>query len=216
MVKIKLLGELGRKFGREFDLQIDTPIEAIRAIGCQVRGFLEYLEQSSNNGVGYQLVTTDPFGLTEEQLGWYVRGEYLIIAPRLELEGGVFRIIAGVALVGLALAVPGGVFGVSATTIGLMGASLILGGISQLLTPKPKATDSKKDDSFLIDRAAETGRQGSPVPIWIGECYIQDLTVLSSSLTVNEYVVTPPAAIAPPTPPAAISENDGDNLAGTF
>lgn len=190
MVKVKLLGELGRRFGREFELNITTPAEAIRAIGYQVDGFFAHLEQSRQAGVDYRVVTNNPIGLEAEQCLEYIPSGLVVIAPQISGRGGFGRILAGVALVAIALAVPAATFGLtSMTTIGLVGAGLILNGFSQLLAPKAKSSNnnSERDNSFLIDRAANVGDQGQPIPVWIGERYITGLVVLSSALYVNEY-----------------------------
>ena len=210
LVKVKLLGELGRRFNREWVLDIQTPVEALRAIGVQARGFFEFLEQSESRGIVYRLVTNDPFGLSLEQTEWFISGDSLVIAPMIRARGGLGRVLLGVALITVALAVPASAFGLtSMTSIGLAGAALVLNGLSQMLSPKPKSSKSERDDSFLIDRAAQTGNQGQAVPLLIGgDLYFEPVAVLSSSLSVNEYSILPPAPIAPPQPPPDVDTGD--------
>jgi predicted phage tail protein len=38
MVTIRLLGEAGRRFGRQFKLAVKTPAEAVRALCVQIPG----------------------------------------------------------------------------------------------------------------------------------------------------------------------------------
>lgn len=210
LTKVKLLGELGRRFGREWVLDIQTPVEALRAIGVQARGFFEFLEQSTKNGVDYRLVSGNPLGIGEDQLDWYLSGDCLVIAPIIRAKGGIGRVLLGVVLVGVALAVPASALGLSSmTTIGLVGGSLILSGLSQMLSPKPKSSKSERDDSFIVDRAAQTGNQGQAVPLLIGgDLYFEPVAVLSSSLSVNEYSILPPAPIAPPQPPPDVDTGE--------
>lgn len=187
LVKVKLLGVLGKKFGREFELDIRTPAEAIRAIASQINGFAGFLESSESQGLAYRVVTLCPEGLDEQGLLLPIEGQRLAIAPVVIGSGAFGRILLGVALIGAAFLIPGGFLGLSATTIGLVGASLVLGGISELLTAKPKTPkDKKNSESFLFDRAQEVGNQGSPVPVLYGTRYITDLAVISSGLSVDE------------------------------
>lgn len=190
MKKIKLLGSLGKRFGREFEMEVRHPLEAIKALCCQIKGFAQYLYYASDElGVQYRVVVEDPQGRDESNLH-YPMGNYdtIVIAPIASGSGGFGRILLGAVLVGLSFAVPAvGWFGVSGTTIGLMGGALILQGISQMIAPQKKTPkDREKQDSFLFDRAAEVGRQGSPVPLLIGERIIELQIVLSSGLVTNE------------------------------
>jgi predicted phage tail protein len=118
--------------------------------------------------------------------------------------GGVGKIIAGVALVALSFALPGstiGLFGLG--TIGLtafaapvlaIGASLVLGGVSQLLTPAPRlaapgAGGNREVDpreSFSFSGIQNTSRrQGIPVPIVYGETIVGSVVISAGIDTVR-------------------------------
>ena len=56
-VTVKLLGELGRKFGREYRFLVRSPRDVISALSRQVDGFKEYLCMAHENNVGFKLVT---------------------------------------------------------------------------------------------------------------------------------------------------------------
>ena len=189
-MKIKLLGELGRLFGRHYELDITTPSEAIRAIGVQKSGFIEYLNTSHEKGVMYKVITKgNLYGLTEEQLQLPAE-EFVIIAPTVAgSSGGLVRGLLGVTLVAAALIVPGGVsllgMSISSSAMGLLGASLILGGISSLLSPTPKKPKDKKEEersSYLIDRAGTVINQGAAVPLSYGEILLTDPIPVSSGI----------------------------------
>ena len=42
MTKIHLLGKAGKKFGKEFNLEIKNVKQALRAIACQRKGFYNF------------------------------------------------------------------------------------------------------------------------------------------------------------------------------
>jgi predicted phage tail protein len=122
----------------------------------------------------------------------------LIIAPIVSGAGSVGRILLGVALIAVAIAVPGAAFagvgfsaaagaGFGATLAafaGNVGISLVLTGVAQLLAPSPKTPgDNEKNDSFLFDRATETSNQGLPIPLLYGRFLAASPLIVSSSIT---------------------------------
>jgi predicted phage tail protein len=103
--------------------------------------------------------------------------------------GAVGRIIAGAVLVAVGLFVPGiGALGVQ-LIVGV-GASLILGGVAQLLTPVPTMNtgkDSEKDPrkSYSFSGIQQTSRQGVPVPIVYGETLVGSVVISAGIDTVQ-------------------------------
>lgn len=99
--------------------------------------------------------------------------------------GGVGKIIAGVALVAAAFFTGGatiGLLGLAApvavsTVLAGIGASLVLGGVAQLLTPTPKindpaapkaADDADPRKNYSFSGIQNVSRQGVPVPVVFG------------------------------------------------
>jgi predicted phage tail protein len=121
--------------------------------------------------------------------------------PVVAGAGAVGRIIAGIALIALAIAVPGIGGGVAATifgkafsaislSIGLAGASLVLGGVAQLLTPTPKiaqGADNQDDPrkSYSFSGIQNTSRAGTPVPIVYGETVVGSVVISAGIDTVQ-------------------------------
>lgn len=54
--KVKLYGELGDKFGREWNLDINSASEAIRALDVNNKDFRPYMINSEKNGIAYKVV----------------------------------------------------------------------------------------------------------------------------------------------------------------
>lgn len=190
MVKVKLLGELGRRFGRYYEFMARNPRDIISALSNQLDGFREYLSTAHENGIGFKLINKEPEGMGYEGVG--MSCERLIIAPIISGSGSNFgQILIGAALIGLSF-VPG--LGTITIATGLtvgaalfgIGASLVLTGIAGLLTPPVKTpSDSKKKDSYLFDRAAELTTQGYPVPLLYGRFLANAPLVISSAINTE-------------------------------
>lgn len=214
MVTIRLLGEAGRRYGRRFQLAVKTPAEAVRALCLQIPGLRQYLLESGEKGISWRVVTDHAEGLEDEQLLWPM-SKRMVLAPLPAGRGGVGKIIAGVALVALAILVlPGAIafgtiaLGGLAAPVGAIGLSLIFGGVSDLLTPTPKmpnvkgglgsglggssATSGRSREeqlnSFAFDKSNANTVQGEVVPVLYGERIIGALPVLSFGLELQNFL----------------------------
>lgn len=209
MVTVRLLGEAGRRFGRQFRLAVKTPAEAVRALCVQIPALRQYLIESEQNGINWRAVTEHPDGLDEEQFLWPLSKRF-VLAPIPVGRGGAGKIITGVAIVAFAVVTAGaGIFGLglgfgasTAIGIGTVGASLIFGGIADLLTPTPKmpnvagpggigsgATSGRSREeqgrSFTFDKSNANTQQGEVVPVLYGERIIGSLPTLSFGLELQ-------------------------------
>ena len=93
---------------------------------------------------------------------------------------------------GLSGAGAGIIGGVAATAIGAVGASLVLGGVAQMLTPTPQLNsgtkygqDSETDPrrSYSFSGVQNVSRQGIPVPIVYGEVIIGSIVISAGTST---------------------------------
>ena len=209
MVTVRLRGEAGRRFGRQFRLAVKTPAEAVRALCVQIPALRQYLIESEQNGINWRAVTEHPDGLDEEQFLWPLSKRF-VLAPIPVGRGGAGKIITGVAIVAFAVVTAGaGIFGLglgfgasTAIGIGTVGASLIFGGIADLLTPTPKmpnvagpggigsgATSGRSREeqgrSFTFDKSNANTQQGEVVPVLYGERIIGSLPTLSFGLELQ-------------------------------
>jgi predicted phage tail protein len=209
LVEVKLLGELGRKFGRKYSFMASSPKDIFSALCNQLKGFKEYMTNAHEDGIGFRLVDEDPEGMDYVNMAMGCRK--LVIAPIVSGGGTIGRILIGVALIALAFVPFGGAFAgfaagaaKTATTAAVaggfsigsgilfsLGTSLLLTGIASLLTPpvsNPKS-DTAKKDSFLFDRAAELTTQGNPVPILYGRFLAASPLIISSAITTQQVPV---------------------------
>ena len=71
------------------------------------------------------------------------------------------------------------------TAYTLIGAALILGGVVELLSPRPKKDDKADTNSFYFDGPTNTEQQGSPVPLIYGRMLVGSHPI-SASISVDE------------------------------
>lgn len=196
MRKVKLLGELGKKFGRVFKLDVKTPAEAIRALCVNLPGFEQHLAQSQQRNVGYKVIQGKD-ELDENGLLLPLGRQDLKLVPVVAGAGGSFgRIILGATLIAAAvfnpLAFYGGtalLTGTAATIATAVGTSLVIGGVSELLFPAPK-TPSLQDrpdnkPSYVFNGAVNTTAQGYPVPVGYGRMIVGS-AVISAAITTED------------------------------
>jgi predicted phage tail protein len=198
MVEVKLLGELGKRFGRKHRFMAHSPKDVFSALSNQLEGFKDYFCNAHEKGIGFKLIDGDPEGMGYENVIMGCRR--LIIAPVISGGGAVGRILIGVALIALAF-VPiagqaafagfvAGKFAVGSAVLFNIGVSLSLTGIAQLLTPTPNAQkETDRKDSFLFDRATDLTVQGQPVPLLCGEFLAASPLIISSALTTQQVPV---------------------------
>lgn len=209
LVKVKLLGELGRKFGRQYEFIANSPRDVISALSHQLEGFKQYLCEAHEKNIAFRLVDEDPDGMSYENALMPCR--QLIIAPVIAGGGSVGKILLGIGLIALSfvsfgagawagvLGLPAGAFGtVGAGGIGAfaaagstfafkLGGALLFSGIAELLAPSPG--DGGQSQSFLFDKAAETSVQGTPIPLLYGRYLATSPALISSSVTTYQVPV---------------------------
>ena len=191
-VKVKLLGELGRKFGRSYEFMALSPKEVLSALSNQLDGFRDYLRGAHENGVFFKLITADPEGIDYNEC--MMPCDTLVIAPVITGAGGsgmsIGKILLGAVLIGLAF-IPGigtvaatGAFSSIGTALFGIGGALLFGGIAELLTPTPKQP-KETEQSFLFDRAADLTSQGLPIPLLYGRFLAASPLVISSAISTE-------------------------------
>ena len=154
MQRVLLQDELAEQFGAVHEYHnLRSPIDAIRLLCINYPEFQKHLIESGKNGVSYKVIQANADLELEDMLLPFGSND-LIITPVITGSGrGAGAIIAGIALIGLAILAPGvglstGGFGVVTGAKGLaaaavaiggnIGIALTLGGIAQSLAPQPQ------------------------------------------------------------------------------
>jgi predicted phage tail protein len=156
--------------------------------------------------MGYDYrVLIGSYNINQKELNHPVGQNTIRIIPVVAgARGSVGKIIAGIAIVAAAIFIPGlgiGLAGATVTQIGLVGASLALSGVSQLLAPVPKIappsqpsyytpTSTKETQldpqkSYSFSGIQNTSKVGSAVPIVYGETIVGSVVISANFNTLE-------------------------------
>ena len=219
--EIRLYGPLAKFVGqRKFLAEISSAGEAIRMLLANFPGLERHMADQ------YYKVIVDSHESDLDEIH-YPASQTIKIVPVLGgAGGGTGKILAGVALVAFAiiagpaaggfLGLGASAFGTAATAttaatgfvlgagaaavIGSVGVALILGGVSQLLSPTPQlgqigpasqsrnttteGTEIDPQESYSFSGIQNTSRQGTPVPVVYGETIVGSV-VISAGIDVD-------------------------------
>ena len=103
--KVKLYGELAEFIGhKELEAVINSPADAIRFLLCNFPGLEAHMADR------HYKVLTNSYEIGEEEVHHPIGKSDISIVPVITGAGGVGKTLAGIALIGLALVMPGGGF----------------------------------------------------------------------------------------------------------
>lgn len=186
--KIKLYGRLAKFIGkRVLEADVASAAEAVRFL------LANFPEAEKHIADQYYRVSVGGYDLAEEEIHYPVGQEPIKIIPVVAGAGAVGRIIAGVALLVAAFAIPGFAAWAGPTAFSLIvgvGASLVLGGVAQLLSPVPTlptgvGSDKDPRKSYSFSGIQNTSRQGTPVPVVYGETVVGSVVISAGIDTVQ-------------------------------
>ena len=189
--KIKLYGKLAKFVGhRILEADVATAAEAVRFLVANWPALERHMADQ------HYRVSVGTYDLELEELHDPAGQQEIKIVPVMAGAGATGRIIAGIALIALASLVTfgtvGGIFAAGALNAVVfgVGASLVLGGVAQLLTPTPKVPtgpDTQNDPrkSYSFSGIQNTSRQGVPVPIVYGETIVGSVVISAGIDTVQ-------------------------------
>ena len=200
MKTVKVYGALRKLLGKtRFEFVADTPAQAMRALLVNFPQLEQWLIDSEKNGVAYR-VTVGKQKINEQDvsgmfLPWSEQ-DVFSIAPVMTGAGSTTQIILGAALLAVAIVNPFGAaaigtLGITApilvnTAVGVLGATLLLGGVAQAISPVPKPPKEATElESNSFSAIQQTVRQGVPVPIAYGRVFVGS-AVVSAGLDVDQ------------------------------
>lgn len=190
--KIKLYGHLKEHTGfKEVEAYVDNVREAVNFLICNWPKLESQIVQNNY----HVLLNEDDVG--EEELFYPIGNASISFIPVVEGSGKFGRILGGAALIGLSFGV-GGVFsnaltfgkgfGASFATASFgakaafgIGAALVLGGISQMLTPTPKIPEGQQTpESSSFSSPLNVSIAGIPVPLVYGNAICGSIVIDTS------------------------------------
>ena len=175
MTTILLYGQL-RQFGRSFRLSVSSPAEAIKALCVQIPGLERFLSNARSRGLEFA-VFRGKTNISEGELCFGGTGD-IRIAPVVSgsKRAGALQTIVGVALlaVGAFMTIAsGGTATPFSSGLMLMGASMALGGVVQMLSPQAKGLKTsaapENTPGYAFGSAKNTIASGNPVPLCYGK-----------------------------------------------
>ncbi|MCO7512651.1 tail assembly protein [Serratia fonticola] len=209
---IRLGGQLGKKFGKTHRLVVADTREALRALCITLPGFESFMMNAHKDGVQFAFFNgSQNIGLAEFATSKGSADIRIMPVIAGSKNAGGFQIILGVAaLVGAfftaggtmglytsALAASGATATLSATAVAavsgltMMGASMVLGGVMQLMTPQPNFGMSSSQSvenkpSYAFGSPVNTTAQGYPVPVLYGEREIGGAVISAGIYAENQ------------------------------
>lgn len=208
---VKVYGQLAQRLGqRVFKAAVDSPAEAVRFLCANFPGLDQWLIDSQQDGIAYR-VKVSKTTVGEEDFAMFCDPDATIsITPVLTGAGsGTGQVLAGIGLVAfsiLAAPIGGGFLGLGAgafgstaagavsgftlgaaasTAIGSIGLALTLGGVAQMITPKPppiggvnRPLDNPSAlQSYNFSGIQNTSTQGTPIPVVYGKTIVGSVTL---------------------------------------
>jgi predicted phage tail protein len=215
---IVLMGDLSERYGKIHSYKnLKTPSDALRLLCINRPGLADELFVAHQNGIGYTL-TQGSYGLDYGDLQLPIGQKPLILTPVISGSGGeqMTPILIGAGLIAASFLFPGagffgtvGLFGAGQAAVGVsslavlnaaavgtalsaVGASLIITGIANIISPMPTLSMAKGEGDNVrasgpqgVSRATDgvqnysysgavntAGANGAAVPIVYGKCLI--------------------------------------------
>ena len=187
--KIKVYGTLRKFLGQsEFDVDLNTPREAISFLVCNFKGIEEHMaEQFYTIQVGAKVITEDLLNLNTQ--------DDIKIIP--VVHGNFFPILLGAGALFGASAITAGTFLGSTLLVNALtavGTSMLIDGVTSMLSPQqsnlsPTGQDAL-DPAALASNYSFTGltnisRAGIPVNLVYGEIVVGSIVVSKGVDTVQ-------------------------------
>jgi len=198
MRNVYLEGEMGERFGTGFQVNAPKVSDVLRCIECNHPSFKQYLIKCHEESVGFEIdVANSKIDYTEELLMNLKEGDVTITPLPAGSKSGGGKILAAIALIALAVAMPaiitamnpgaimagsgisgaqvGGMAGFMASNVGTiqlglgaLAVNLGMTGIMQMMAPDP-AVDGDQEQNYLFNGNQQNIVEGDPIPVLYGK-----------------------------------------------
>ena len=214
LTTVILDGPMGKRFGKKWELCVNSPADALRLIEANTPGLKAWMQENIETYSSYRVSCVYPSGrkedLDELALNAHCSAKVMRFTPVIEGSGNAARIVVGAVIMAAAVwTANGAAFTVGQTIAFNAGASLFLGGVVGLLTPMPQTPTNKEQErlsSHYFSGPANTSQQGNPVQLIYGRVLVGS-QVVSAQVDIGEFRVlqnaTTPSPPPPPPPPPA-------------
>ncbi|CAM4018575.1 tail assembly protein [Serratia silvae] len=199
---IRLGGQLGKKFGKTHRLVVADTREALRALCITLPGFESFMMNAHKDGVQFAFFN-GPQNISLAEFATSKGSADIRIMPVIagSKNAGMFQIVIGVAALVGAFFTAGGTMAywgaalaaqsAAVTGLTMMGASMVLGGVMQLMTPQPdfgmsSSQSVENKPSYAFGSPVNTTAQGYPVPVLYGEREIGGAVISAGIYAENQ------------------------------
>ncbi|HDE1031266.1 TPA: tail assembly protein [Klebsiella pneumoniae] len=190
MTVIELSGVLGKTFGRTHQRSISTIHEAGIALAATIPGFEKFMINSREQGLTFAVFRGEK-NIGEDDLGFPITGEVIRIVPVVigSKKAGILQTILGAVLVVAGFISTFTPAAAAAPYLYSMGASMMLGGVIQMLSPQPAGLARKESPenkaSYAFGGVTNTASQGYPVGLLYGKRRIGG-AIISAGIYVED------------------------------
>ncbi len=174
LTTIRLYGVLGKRFGRMHGrlLESGTVREAMSALKHTMEGFETFMREAESKGLTFA-VFRGRTNLSGEQLDMRGREDIRIVPLVIgSKQSGLFQTVLGAALIAVGVFATSLTLGTSTFLISA-GASMMLGGVMQMLSPQPSGPEGPRGPenapSYAFGGPVNTIAQGHPVGVLYGK-----------------------------------------------
>ena len=194
MTHVKLMGELGEKFGTDWHMATSSFRDIFKLIDCQTEGFKQYILESAEKGIDFDILNGEEFLEDGYSVMLEKPEDIVVITPKAAGAGfsDALKVIIGAILIWYgpgwienlafeaaeAAALAGNVergaaiykySKVAAWGVQTLGVGLAMSGVVGYMTPE---SPSEAGDSYLFDGPQNNTKQGVPVPLLYGELIV--------------------------------------------
>lgn len=192
---IKLYGVLGKKFGKEFHLAVESTREAVKALSVQVPGFEQFMLTAHEQGLAFAVFQDDE-NISEDQIDFETGAKVIKIVPKVIGAGGngIFQVVIGAVLIAAAFVTGGTSLAAWGALQGALvgaGVGMMVGGIAQMMMPQADTPQDENQDGNKPNKgfggAVTTVAQGNPVPILYGQREVGGFIVNAGQFAVDTF-----------------------------
>lgn len=185
-----LEGVMGKALGREWTFQnVRSCRHALAMVEVNTGKAKRWIRENLQKYANYRVVCEYEDGRKEElvtqEFSDMTQGgvKTMRFVPVISGASAVARVVVGVVMM-----VASFWCGPFAANVFAMGAALALGGVAELLAPKPKTASEAQEEgksSYYFNGAVNVTAQGSPVQLIYGRCLVGSQAI-SASMTVDQ------------------------------
>ena len=185
LTKVILDGQLGKLFGKEWNLAASTPNQALCLIEANQPGLSGWIRSNAQKFANYRVTITDRQGrkvdLSEDEYALNREQPAEIrFTPVTTGSSGAARVVVGALLLVASIWFP---------FLAPMAVGMMIGGLVEILSPQPKkknnTTTQDGSASYYFNGPTQTTSQGVPVPLVYGRCLIGSQPV-SADITIDQ------------------------------